>query len=155
VIPPPDPPPRFRAVAARAVARLRGLERGFALWGPVAAYCLLIFLLSSSSDLPALPSGFSDKTAHALLYSGLGFLIARALAGGLGRRLPVWAIAVAAVASASYGLTDEAHQLFVPSRQFDLMDLAADGIGAAAGATLLWLWGIIAPICRTSDTRQT
>jgi VanZ family protein len=154
VIPPSDHPPRFR-VAARAVARLRGLERGFALWGPVAAYCLLIFLLSSSSNLPDLPSGFSDKSAHTLLYSGLGFLIARALAGGVGRPLPAWAIVVAAVASAAYGLTDEAHQLFVPRRQFDLMDLAADGIGAAVGATLLWLWGIIARVSRPAEPRQT
>lgn len=143
MIPPFDHSPRFRAVAARSVA----------LWGPVAAYCLLIFLLSSSSQLPDLPRGFSDKIAHLLLYSGLGFLVARALAGGVGRPFPAWTIAAAAVACAVYGFTDEAHQLFVPHRQFDLMDLAADGIGAATGATLLWLWGIIAPFERPPATR--
>ena len=135
--------PRFRVVAARAVV----------LWGPVAAYCLLIFLLSSSSNLPNLPGGFSDKVAHLLLYSGLGFLVARAVAGGVGRPFPGWIIAAAVVVCVVYGFTDEAHQLFVPRRQFDLMDLAADAIGAGAGATLLWLWGIIAPIERPSQPR--
>ncbi|RPJ66854.1 MAG: teicoplanin resistance protein VanZ [Acidobacteria bacterium] len=130
---------RFRTVAARAVA----------LWGPVAGYCVLIFLLSSSSHLPDLPHGFSDKNAHLLLYSGLGFLVARAVAGGVGRPFPGWTIAVAVAFSVLYGLTDEAHQLFVPRRHFDLMDLAADGIGASVGAVLLWLWGIIAPTQRT------
>jgi len=145
VIPTSDDSPRFRAIAARSVA----------LWGPVAAYCLLIFLLSSSSGLPDLPRGFSDKIAHLLLYSGLGFLVARAMAGGVGQPFPGWTIAAAAAACAVYGFTDEAHQLFVPRRQFDLMDLAADGIGAAAGATLLWLWGIIAPVERPTEPRQT
>lgn len=130
---------RFRTVATRAVA----------LWGPVAAYCVLIFLLSSSSHLPDLPHGFSDKNAHLLLYSGLGFLVARAVAGGVGRPFAGWTIAVAVAVSVLYGLTDEAHQLFVPRRHFDLMDLAADGIGASVGAALLWLWGIIAPTQRT------
>ena len=54
------------------------------LWGPVVAYCALIFTLSSISSVPALPGGMSDKSAHFLLYSGLGFLVARAIGGGAG-----------------------------------------------------------------------
>ena len=119
-----DQPTRTWAAPASAVV----------LWGPVAAYCLAIFLLSSSSNLPDLPRGFSDKSAHLLLYSGLGFLVARAVAGGVGRPFPGWTIGVAVIVSVLYGLTDETHQLFVPHRQFDMMDLAADVIGATAGA---------------------
>lgn len=117
--------------------------RLLALWGPVAAYCLLIFLLSSSSDLPDLPRGFSDKLAHVMLYSGLGFLVARAVACGVGLRFPGWIVVVTVVLSVLYGLSDDAHQLLVPHRQFDLLDLAADAAGASVGAGLLWLWGII------------
>jgi VanZ family protein len=120
VTPPFESPARSRSTGARAVN----------LWGPVAAYCVLIFMLSSSSDLPSLPGGLSDKIAHMLLYSGLGFLVARAVAGGVGRPLPGWTVALAVVASLAYGFTDETHQLFVPRRQFDPLDLAADGIGA-------------------------
>jgi len=144
VIPSPDQPH-----GARAIARV------VALWGPVAAYCLLIFLLSSASHLPDLPRGFSDKTAHTLAYAGLGFLVARALAGGLGSPFAGWKIFVAVAVSVLYGLSDEVHQLFVPHRRFDLLDLAADGIGASVGAAALWLWGIIGPIGRAAEPRQT
>lgn len=144
MIPSPEPTPRV----ATPVHPSR-FWRSLLLWGPVVAYCLLIFLLSSLSHVPDVAKGLSDKTAHVLLYSGLGFLVARAVAGGLGERFPGWVILAAVVLSVAYGLTDEAHQLFVPRRQFDPMDLAADGVGAAAGASLLWLWGIIAPTRRT------
>jgi hypothetical protein len=118
-------------------------RRGLILWGPVVAYCALIFALSSISRVPALPGGMSDKTAHALLYSGLGFLVARALSGGAARPMRL-GVPVAVVAfSALYGLSDECHQLFVPLRQFDLLDLASDVAGGAAGTAAWWAWGIL------------
>ncbi len=107
-------------------------------------YGALIFSLSSASDLPNLPKGFSDKAAHLLLYSGLGFLLARALAGGLRRRVPAWVPPLVVLLAVAYGVSDEVHQFFVPRRHFDLLDLTADAIGAGLGAGLLWLWGIIA-----------
>jgi VanZ family protein len=88
----------------------------------------------------------SDKVAHALLYSGLGFLVARALTGGRRQHVSFW-LAIATVAAVTlYGLTDETHQLFVPNRQFDLKDLAADLVGASIGTAAQWLWGIIRPV---------
>lgn len=111
------------------------------LWGPVVAYCALIFGFSSVSNVPPLPGGMSDKAAHALLYSGLGFLVSRALAGGY--RM-TWSVALAAIVAVTlYGLSDETHQLFVPNREFDLKDLAADCTGASLGTAAQWLWGII------------
>ncbi len=102
----------------------------------------LIFGLSSMSNPPSPPAG-SDKLGHVLLYSGLGFLLARAL---VGRRLPAMTIGVAALTIllvTAYGLSDETHQLFVPNREFELGDLLADTIGATAGTVGLWAWGII------------
>ena len=48
------------------------------------------------------------------------------------------------VIAAAYGASDEWHQFFVPGRQSDWHDLAADAAGAAAVAGALWAWGIIA-----------
>jgi VanZ family protein len=122
-----------------------GWPRWLWLWGPVVLYCALIFELSSVSDVPQLPLGMSDKTAHALLYSGLGFLVARALTGGQPRNASLWLAVATVVAVTLYGLSDETHQLFVPHREFDLKDLAADVVGGVAGTAALWLWGIIGP----------
>jgi VanZ family protein len=113
------------------------------LWGPVVLYCALIFGLSSVSSVPALPGGMTDKMAHTILYSGLGLLVARAMAGGLGRPVPLRVVVAVLAFAALYGLSDEFHQLFVPHREFDLKDMAADAAGGGIGAALLWLWGIL------------
>jgi VanZ family protein len=113
------------------------------LWWPVLAYCGLIFALSSVSAVPALPVGISDKMAHAILYSGLGFLVARALAGGRGRPVPMRVFVAVLVFAALYGWSDEVHQLFVPHREFDVKDMAADVAGGGIGSGLFWLWSIL------------
>lgn len=111
-------------------------------------YCGLVFALSSVSSVPLPPGAIGDKTAHAALYAGLGLLVARALAGGFGRRVTARTAALAVAFCAVYGLSDEIHQLFVPRRQFDLEDLAADVAGGGLGVALLWVWGAIR---RSSD----
>jgi VanZ family protein len=114
-----------------------------ALWGPVLLYCVLVFALSSIPDLPALPGGMGDKTAHVLLYGGLGLLAGRALSGGIGRPV-TWRVTLLVLGfCALYGLSDEIHQLFVPHREFDLKDLAADVAGGGSGVVVLWLWSMI------------
>jgi VanZ family protein len=125
-----------RPVSTPAHGRLR-------LWGPVVAYCLLIFALSSLSSVPELPAHMTDKDAHALLYSGLGLLVARAVSGGMRRPLSPHAIVVVLSFAALYGFSDEVHQLFVPHRQFDLKDMAADVLGSGIGVGAFWLWGIL------------
>ena len=57
------------------------MRRALWLWGPVAAYLVAIFLESSVSQVPELPTGVSDKDAHGFLYAGMALLILRALAG--------------------------------------------------------------------------
>ncbi len=135
--------PLLSGEAARAGRPGPGRPGAARLWGPVLAYCALIFALSSISSVPALPGGMSDKTAHTLLYAGLGFLFARAWTGRAGRPTAAGTVAAVVAFAAIYGLSDECHQLFVPHRQFDLLDLAADVAGGAAGAGAWWLWGIL------------
>lgn len=115
------------------------MRRAFWLWGPVAAYAAAIFLESSVSQVPELPTGVSDKEAHGFLYAGMALLILRALAGASWRNVTIAAGVAAVFLSAAYGATDEFHQRFVPGRTADLLDLAADMAGAAAAVAGVWL----------------
>jgi len=99
------------------------------------AYAALIFWLSHQPDpLPFVPRAWlaSDKLLHGLEYAGLGGLAALAL-GARGVR-PGRALAAAAVLASAYGATDELHQAFVPGRESDAADWAADTVGAILGA---------------------
>jgi VanZ family protein len=115
------------------------VRRALWLWGPVAAYLVAIFLESSVSQVPELPTAVTDKDAHGFLYAGLALLILRALAGASWRNVTIPAGVAAVVLSAAYGATDEFHQRFVPGRTADLLDLAADTAGAAAAVAVVWL----------------
>jgi VanZ family protein len=67
----------------------------------------------------------------------------RALARGSWTGVRLRAVVGTVLIAVAYGLSDELHQLFVPEREFDLKDLAADAIGAGATAVALWTWSII------------
>jgi len=103
---------------------------------------LVIFAASSLSGV-SLPALVHDKVAHAALYAVLSSLLVWAFTEGDWRRTTGRTVAVATVVAVFYGWTDEVHQLFVPTRQFDWLDLAADATGAWLAASLLWAWGII------------
>ncbi|MHB9038198.1 MAG: VanZ family protein [Armatimonadota bacterium] len=107
-------------------------------WGPVAFWMVLIFFLSAQSKLPELPGlaelDYGDKIVHAFAYAILACLIWRALERGLPK---MRRIAIAIAAATVYGLSDELHQLYVPGRCFDLLDLGADALGAAIAAVAL------------------
>lgn len=112
------------------------------LWGPVLAYMAMLFTFSSMSTLPAPPGGVSFYVVHMAAYAGLAALTARAAAQGL-RNVSRRAVYAAVVISSLYGLSDEIHQLFVPGRTFDVLDLAADAIGSVVGASAAGAWSII------------
>ena len=112
------------------------------LWGPVIAYMAMLFGFSSLSTLPRPPGSLTFYDMHIAAYAGLGALSARATAKGL--RDVSWGAVCAAIAIASlYGLSDECHQLFVPGRTFDVLDLTADAIGSVVGASGVGAWSII------------
>ena len=112
------------------------------LWGPVAAYMALIFVLSGRPD-PPLPSQLSDTQGHSIGYMGLAVTIGRALAGGAASGATLRAAAGAWGIAAVYAASDEWHQSFVPGRTADVADWFADAAGALAGAGACWAWGII------------
>jgi VanZ family protein len=111
------------------------------LWLPVLAYMAFIFGLSSISHPPSTPEG-SDKWLHTLLYSGLGALFGRALAGGW-NGVTLVQVLLTACFGAIYGMSDELHQHFNPPRNVEALDVVADTIGATLAAVALYAWGII------------
>ena len=113
-------------------------------WGAVIACSGAIFFLSSlpQSSLPAIGPEFpqKDKLHHLIAYAVWGGLFSMALRAtwpGLGFRSGVL---LALLGGVLYGASDEFHQSFVPTRQADLADLAADAVGALLGAVLHALW---------------
>ena len=112
------------------------------LWGPVAAYMALIFLLSAQPQ-PPLPPQISDKQGHGIGYAGLAVTLSRALGGGLLKGTTLPAAAAAWTIATAYAATDEWHQSFVPGRSADVNDWYADAVGALVGAGACWAWGII------------
>jgi VanZ family protein len=115
---------------------LRTLLHRAWIWGPVAAYLGLIFYLSSRPQV-GWAREYPDKLLHALEYMALALLLARALNDGLARSVPARRLLLAWVLCLAYGLSDEFHQSFVPSRTSDWHDAAADSAGAAAGLAAL------------------
>ena len=103
----------------------------------------VIFAGSSFPQLPDIPGGFSDKTAHATEYAVLGVLLARALAGPRWLSITFPSVVAAVALAALYGVSDECHQLFVPGRDFEVRDMMADAAGASMATGALWLLGII------------
>lgn len=84
------------------------------------------------------------KTAHAVEYAILCFLIWRARRKIIPNESPRWHWREAGIAilfSAIYAATDEFHQYFVATRQGSPWDVLLDTAGAAAGIFVLWKIG--------------
>ena len=103
-----------------------------------------VFLASSGTGVALPPGRNVDKLLHAGAYGVLSWLAAWALTRGRLRAATWRALLAAWLISAAYGATDELHQFFVPGRHADLLDLAADALGALAAAGAIRAWGIIA-----------
>ena len=104
-------------------------------WAPVALMMGVQVFLSSKSHLPDVLSVVSvpDKVLHASWFFLLGLLTYRAAREGegcTGRR----AVLVVVLGALLWGSSDELHQSFVPGRQVEVGDVAADVAGAALAA---------------------
>ncbi len=116
-------------------ARLFALNLYYRL--PVVIVCIAIFWQSA---LPSLLEEqlfpYSDKVFHAVTYAVLAFLIAR----NLKKEKPLWRLRqlwIASVVLAGlYGVSDEFHQFFVPSRVCSLWDMVANIIGSLMGSII-------------------
>ena len=124
-----------------SVESFSGAGSAWRYWVPVGLYAALIFGGSSISTPPesiaSLLSKVSDKVLHMLEYSLLGALVYRACRHAAGPWVARHAVIIASAGCALYGFSDEIHQLFVPFREADPVDLVADMTGAFLGA---WTW---------------
>jgi VanZ family protein len=118
---------------------MRRLVASFPYWVPTLLWIGVIFFLSSLPESMT-PGRFllSDKVLHAAEYFILAFLILFALQRTTTLKFSTcfWIVLASGTA---YGLGDEIHQLYVPTRHFDLTDLIADVCGIAALFVLLWV----------------
>lgn len=97
---------------------------------PALAWVALTWWLSSQTSPPGaglLDLPFADKIGHAGLFAVQAGLLRLA---GLS-----WGHAV--LFATALGALDELHQAFVPDRRPDLLDLAADAVGASIGAAVV------------------
>jgi VanZ family protein len=117
------------------------MKRHFLFWLPVIIWAIGIFLLSSLSHPPTPGPVFpmKDKVGHWILYSVLGWLVARALRHGHNLPLPK-TIFLAIVLTSAYGASDEWHQFFVPYRSCEVFDWLADTLGASAAAAAYYAY---------------
>jgi VanZ family protein len=113
----------------------------FRYWAPVCGLAGLIFYFSSQSHpdqyLPSFIDVFNDKVLHAVEYALLGGLSYRAFHLGTNKSWRHWAVPLAILLAALYGISDEVHQAFVPFRDPSWHDWLADTIGATIGAVVV------------------
>jgi len=109
-------------------------------WIPSIVWMIVIFILSSmtGSDLQSAFPFFSDfNWGHFVAY----FILAITYYIALYRKVKhPKVLYIIIVLSILYGVTDEFHQYFTPTRVPDIQDLIADAIGASVAAILLNLW---------------
>ena len=102
-------------------------------WCLVFGYASVIFYFSSLSHPLSREVASYDKILHAIEYFFFAILIFRAFET-LDFKLSRKFIIVIAVTSATfYGLTDEIHQSFTPSRSMSAFDLLFDFFGSILG----------------------
>lgn len=108
-------------------------------WGPVVLWMIVIFLFSTRqkvaiSDSYAVSFLFF-KTLHLIEYTFLYVVSYRAfLNSGIQKK---WAFMYAWILTVLYAITDEIHQLFVPTREGKLRDVIIDAIGGGIGWIIL------------------
>jgi VanZ family protein len=97
-------------------------------WCITIIYMAIIFGLSSipGDDTPPM-FPFADKIAHVIEYMILGILLKNAL--NKYQYKYILAICIGSV----YGITNEIHQLYVPGRECDIMDMVCNIIGCIIG----------------------
>lgn len=121
-------------------------------WVPVLLWAIVIYMASANPDpYNALPTRWiepclSEESAfpscaellgrvlHIMEYAVLALLIARAM--NRHNDVVLASLVNALILTLFYALSDEIHQLFVPGRTFQLMDLGLDLIGGVIGLVI-------------------
>ncbi|MDX1708667.1 MAG: VanZ family protein [Desulfobacterales bacterium] len=117
------------------------LKNFFIYWFPLILYCLAIFIQSGRPGLEKIPDvRFLDKFLHFFAYGLLGVLFYRAYETLPLKKFKNLMIFFSIASATLYGISDEIHQYYVPSRHADLMDVIANTIGSICGVYLYYRW---------------
>lgn len=116
-------------LSSQVASQSNGLSLGVTDW------LYSIFAASARFDMETL-NHFVRKGAHFSAYLVLALLSSNALrkTGFQGRKRLVMAFAICAM----YAVSDEIHQLFIPGRSGQPLDVLIDSSGAAAGLGIYW-----------------
>ncbi|MCX5679352.1 MAG: VanZ family protein [Candidatus Omnitrophica bacterium] len=87
-------------------------------------------------NLPDLGIAGVDKFAHFSEYLVMGILLTRALFGQNLKINLFRAVILSIIIAVFYAAIDEWHQVFIPGRQADILDFAADVAGITLGSML-------------------
>ena len=106
---------------------------------PLAVYWTALFVGTSLPADSVSGFGVGDKLLHFIAYFILAVLLSLTLLFQKKNRLfKKRYILFSIIISSVYGLLDEIHQSFIPGRSNEVLDWAADSIGAAAGILLVY-----------------
>lgn len=119
----------------------------FRFWVPALIWMGIIFVFSSLPDpMPLVePSALKEwvgRIGHFLEYAGLAFWLYFGQVDGelAEREVSIKVMLISFLGAVAYALTDEVHQIFVPGRTFQWLDLVVDAAGAAVGS-MTWRLG--------------
>lgn len=103
-------------------------------WIPVIAWMAVIFFLSGRSSVQVAQEPYINfiffKTLHVIEYSILFALSVRALRKSYMFSSHTYVYLTAFIVTVLYAVSDEVHQLYVPSREGRLRDVIIDAVGA-------------------------
>lgn len=109
-------------------------------WFGAAAYAAFIFFLSSMPHripyVPGMEKYPLDKIFHVIEYGIFGWLLTRAVTASFPGKSFAFVAFAAFFIGVLYGVSDEWHQSFIPNRDSNPRDLAADAAGLALGITI-------------------
>jgi VanZ family protein len=91
----------------------------------------VVIFVASSIPGTDLPGGIDDRIAHTAAYFVLGGLVMLATAGFARPQIGGRHYLFAFLFCVAYGISDEIHQMFVPSRTPSLKDIFFDALGTA------------------------
>ncbi len=111
----------------------------FGYWVPVVLWMMTIFVFSSQHSVKVSPEYWLNfaffKMLHVIEYMTLFTLSYRAAAATYPTNRRVWGI-MAFMIALLYAMSDEAHQIFTPTREPTVRDVIIDAIGAG----LIWFY---------------
>ena len=99
-------------------------------------------LLFNSDDVALKMEGFIRKAAHMTEYA-IGAILFYGYCLTYPKMQPKKRIIFSELCVALYAVTDELHQLFIPGRNGNLIDVLIDSAGGVIGIGIIWLTAIL------------